>query len=294
MPIFISMKILLLLITGLFINIRLNAQDLPINKQTGLISIRDSFMVQPNFDLKTFQDFISKWGSYISIESEAQKVFNYDGIKNQILINGSSGFELAKNKYSGKGEMIYIGRIKVLGQLSGVESSTGTVKYTLNYTIENGNAVYEFTDFEFVNSDNELNKEKFETENVTNKFVFQKNAFANNKKIWLDIKKSYIERFKVLSNNLKEYITANLKLQTLDSERDPINYINYQKIKDDMTYDEVVKILKDDGKELESSKIKEGDKKITQKTIRWGGKSSKTITIIFQNDKVYSKSQNEL
>jgi hypothetical protein len=79
------------------------------------------------------------------------------------------------------------------------------------------------------------------------------------------------------------------------ANQSPINYDSYKKITTGMTYNDVVKLLADDGKELSNSSTQVNGKTVIQQTIIWNDlDKTKNITITFENSKVVSKSQNNL
>ncbi len=80
------------------------------------------------------------------------------------------------------------------------------------------------------------------------------------------------------------------KITTSSSDSGELTMANYEKITNDMTYDEVVKLLGSKGEETRSSTIG----KIEMKSYKWEGDNYKRILVNFRDDKVNSKSQSGL
>lgn len=75
----------------------------------------------------------------------------------------------------------------------------------------------------------------------------------------------------------------------------PISYETYGKIKMNMLYPEVKKLLSGNGKELSSCSSKLNGKTVIQQTILWSNSNqTKSISVSFSNGKAISKSQSNL
>lgn len=110
------------------------------------------------------------------------------------------------------------------------------------------------------------------------------------KKEWTAVKEEYYAYLKVLALNLKEYSTNNLQ-----ETHSPISYESYKKITVGMSYNEVVKLLEDEGKEVSNASTQLNGKLVNQQTIIWNDlDKTKTITVSFVDSKVVSKSQSNL
>lgn len=132
--------------------------------------------------------------------------------------------------------------------------------------------------------------EKPPSDNYNNSLLFKMS-----KKEWAEVKAEYYNNLKTLVANLKEY-AENLLVKNQDIiDKSPINYESYKKIATGMSYEDVVKLLVVDGKELSNGTTQVNGKVIIQQTIVWNDlDKSKSITISFTDGKVTSKSQTNL
>lgn len=78
--------------------------------------------------------------------------------------------------------------------------------------------------------------------------------------------------------------------KTTSSDSGDLTMENYEKIKNGMSYDEVVELLGSKGSETRSSTIG----KIELKSYKWEGDKYKRVYVNFRDDKVNSKSQSGL
>lgn len=289
-------KILMLLI---LIGVNLFSQESPSNPETGLVFIKDSIEVK-NKSLQEIKDFVSKWGNTLLDMENLKQVYKLSNSKqsenisinlpvgNPVLTQDKGG-----NRFLNNGMLIY-NKTKTngLNQYAPVIIS-GSVKFNFSYTITSQKLVYEFTDLEY--SHDMSHYGKFEDEKPPQDYNNRSLIFKMSKKEWTEVKSEYFDKLKILSNNLKEYSTTFLKSNQASAKQSPISYESYKQIKTGMSYDDVVKLLHDEGKELSNNSTEVNGKAVTQQTIVWNDlDKTKSITIIFNDEKVISKSQTNL
>lgn len=292
-----KLKILILLI---LIKSNVFAQDLPTNPATGLVSIRDTISLK-DVSEKDFKPIISNWKNYLSQKTNVDKLFSVKSKQETITLAFLYGFftshaEMQKGIYTNSGNLSYFGysRDPLFKEVSSVDWTNGNVSFNLIYSIKGNQFFYEFTNFEFTGSGS---GGKFEDDKPVKPFTV--GVLAQNKKRWKQIKSSYCDRFKVLSENLKAYVADFIKADKNDKEasaaNSPISYSNYQNIKIGMSYPEVKKLLGSEGKELNNGTTQINGKAMIQQTIVWNDlDKSKSITVNFTDGKVTSKSQTNL
>jgi hypothetical protein len=276
-------KMLLLLV---FVGFKTFSQELPINPQTGPVSIKDSFEVK-NKSLQEIKEMMKNWGhTLIDIESVKQ-LYKLNNSKQTEMINITLPIEnpvLTQDKGGNKfltNGTLYYNKTKTngLNQYAPVIIS-GSVKFNFSYTITSQKLIYELTSIEYSHDMNHYGK--FEDEKPPQDYMNKSLVFKMSKKEYAEVKAEYFQRLKILGDNLKEYATTILKSNQASVKQSPVNYESYKQIKTGMAYDEVVKLLVDEGKEL----------RVTQKTIVWNDlDKTKSITVTFTDGKVASKSQ---
>lgn len=271
------------------------SQELPINPQTGIISIADSIDIK-NKSQQEVKDLLSKWSYTLFDKSNIEKVFKLNNSKQveNIVFNLVMGYphtiEKGSNQFLNNGTFTYTKakEMKLFGGAS-VSPSNGVVKFSLSYSITSSKIIYEFTNLEFSNTG--LYYGKFEDEKPPKD---NKGIMSLNKKMWQDVKVEHLERVRTLSANLKQYL-QNLLINNTSAT--PVNYDSYQKIKVGMTFNEVKIILGSEGKELSNSSSQVGGKTVIHQTIIWyesESNKSKYITLTFLDEKVTSRSQTNL
>lgn len=273
-------------------------QELPINPTTGLVFIKDSIEIK-NKSLQEVKDVMSKW-SYTLIDIEnLKKVFKLDNKKQTENIYVSLPLYSVLNQEKGNN------RFQTNGTLNYSKSKTtglnataplvvsGGMKFNFIYTITAKKLIFEFTSLEY--SHDGVHFGKFEDSKPPADNLNRSLVFKMGKKEWSAVRAEYFEYLKTLNVNLKECTTNLLKENQTTENQSLINYESYKKINTDMNYEEVAKLLGDDGKELNNSSSQVNGKTVTQQTIVWQDLDrAKSITVTFNNGKVQSKSQTNL
>lgn len=275
-----------------FVTISL-AQELPTNPQTGLVSIKDSIDIK-NKSIQEIKEMMSKW-SYTLIDKEnLAKIYSLNNSKQTeniyvslplySVLNQQSG----NNKFQTNGTLTY-NKVKTSG-LNAVAPLvvSGGIKYNFTYTITSKKLIYEFTNLEY--SHDGLHFGKFEDSKPPADNLNRSLIIKMGKKEWGAVKEEYFTYLKTLASNLKEYSTS-----ILQETHSPISYESYKKISVGMTYNEVVKLLDDEGKEVSNSSTQLNGKLVSQQTIIWNDlDKTKSITVSFVDGKVVSKAQSNL
>ncbi|MFC0775290.1 hypothetical protein [Terrimonas alba] len=279
----------------LFIYFETYSQELPVNSQTGLVSIKDSIAVK-NKSLQEIKNVLSKWAYTLIDEANLNVVYKLDNSKQteKISINLPLWSVLTQdkggNKYVTNGTLTY-SRTKTKGLVP--TATFGAVKFSFSYTVTAKNLIYEFSNLEY--SHDMVHYGKFEGEKPPSNNYNSSLLFKMNKKEWVAVKGEYFENLKILATNLKEYAGSLLINNQASTNQSPINYESYKKITTGMPYDDVVKLLADEGKELSNSSSQVNGKTIILQTIIWYDlDKSKSISVSFTDSKVNSKSQTNL
>lgn len=270
-------------------------QDLPTNPQTGLVFINDSIEIKDK-SLQEIKDVLSKW-AYTLIDAEnLNKVYKLDNSKQieKVSINLPLWSVLTQdkggNKFVTNGTVTY-SKTKTKGLVP--TATFGAVKFDFSYTITSQKLIYEFTNLQY--SHDMVSYGKYEAEKPPSDSYNKSLLFKMSKKEWNTVKGEYYNNLKILSGNLKEFATNLLQNNQVSTNQSPINYESYKKITTGMAYNDVVKLLGSEGKELNNSSSQVNGKTVTQQTIIWNDfDRSKSITIIFSNEKMISKSQSNL
>ena len=293
------MKPIILILTLLTV-ISLKGQDLPVNTLTRLVSITDTIPLN-NISVKEFKAILGKWQNYLNQKANLEKVFLLKSKDESLSLGfGSSLFnssaETQKDIYTNSGSLSYFGykRDPVFKEATSLNATNGKVTFNFIYSIKDGKFLYEFTNLEYGGYGT---SGKFEDDKPIKPFSV--GVLAQNKKRWAAIKSEYFERFRILSEHLKNYISeymVSIKADSISaSVKSSINYESYEKITPGMTLDEVRKILGNGGKELSSTTSLVNDKSILMQTIVWRDQGQvKSILISFTDNKVSSKSQTNL
>lgn len=271
------------------------SQELPVNPQTGLIFIKDSAETNGK-SLQEVKDVLSKWAYTLLDEGNLVKVYKLDNSKQteKISINLPLWSVLTQDKGGNKfvinGTLTY-SKTKTKGLAPTV--TFGAVKFDFSYTISANRLIYEFTNLEY--SHDMVHYGKFEGDKPPSDNYNNSLLFKMSKKEWAAVKTEYFENLKVLTANLKEYSGNLLMSNQAITNKSPINYESYKKITTGMSYDDVVKLLAVEGKELSNGITQINGKAVTQQTIVWNDlDKTKNITITFTDGKVSSKSQTNL
>lgn len=194
------------------------------------------------------------------------------------------------NKFSINGTLSY-SKVKNVA-LTPIVSSGG-VKFNLIYTIRANKLVYEFTNMEY--SHDMAHYGKFEDEKPPKDSYNSSLLFKMSKSEWIKVRQEYYSNVQILANNLKEYLNNVIGSKSNHSEQSRISYATYQKIKTDMSFDEIRHLLGDNGKELNSGTAQVSGKSVIQQTVVWYDlDNTKSITVSFLDGKVVSKSQTKL
>ena len=275
------------------------AQDLPQNPKTGLVSIRDSINVKGK-SLQEIKNILSGWGNTLMDETNLNTVFNLKNSKQTERIFISLPVEnpvltqdIGGNKFLVSGTLTYM-KIKNSGlnQFAPVVVNNAS-KFSFSYIITPHTLIYEFTNFEY--SLDGVHYGKYEDEKPPQDLNNRSIVFKMGKKEWKELKIENFTYFTTLASNLKGYVSTRLQNTHITSDQSPVNYESYKKIKTGMTYDEVIKILGDEGKELSNGNTNINGKTVAQQTIVWSDlDKTKNITITFADGKAVSKSQNNL
>ena len=270
-------------------------QELPTNPQTGLVSISDSIQLKDK-SLPEVKDALQKWGNSLMDGDNLKRVFKLNNSNQMEIVTvglpvGSIlTIENGKNKFLINGTLIYS-----KGKSTAFTSTytQGGIKFNFSYTITTQKLIYEFSNLEYSPDFAHYGKSEDETppkDNLNRSLILKMG-----KKEWRNVREEYFNNLKVLCENLKEYVT-NLLLSNLNSTiQSPVNYESYKKIKIGMTYDEVINIFGDEGKELTNSSSQVNGITVIRQNIIWYDlDKSKNITISFTDGKVSSKSQSNL
>lgn len=289
------MKFRILLVLGLLPSTLTICQILPTNPATGLVSIIDSIKVSDKVNTYEMQQIVRQWQKLVNDDAQLQKVFHYNTGEEAAYFHCSPGYRRGKDIFTDKGNLIYSGGKKVLGQHV-TDISNGKVDFSLNYEIRGKYVVFEFTDLVFTWRHDEQVRGRFEDAKTSRPFAV--GITANNKKNWERIKMEYIDRFAVLMKNLKEYYGNynTIILPTMPNLPSGVNYRNYELIKKDMTYEQVKAIIGEDGKEQSNLTQTLLNKEITTRVVSWSDKNEpgKAIIATFRNAKLVIKQQQNL
>lgn len=274
-------------------------QDLPTNKQTGLVFIKDSFDVKSK-SLQEVRELMKNWGATFYNTESLKKIYKLNNSKQTENIsivlpieNPALTQDRGGNSYLVNGTLTY-NKTKTngLNQYAPIIIS-GSVKFNFSYTITSQKLVFELTNIEYSHDFSHYGK--FEDEKPPQDNTNRSLLFKMNKKEWAEVRVEYFEKLKILCDNLKEFATTVLKSNQTSVIQSPISYESYKQIKTGMAYEEVVKLLVDEGKELSNISTQVNGKTVTQQTIIWNDlDKTKSITIIFNDGKVVSKSQTNL
>jgi hypothetical protein len=277
-----------------FITAVSNGQDLSTDPQTGLVWIHDSVGVNSS-NLQEVKDYLTKWGHTLLDLDNLKAIYKLNNAKQteMVAINLPVGSvltrEMGGNKFSTNGTLTY-SKVKTVAFTPIV--SSGGVKFNLNYTVRANKLIYEFTNLEY--SHDMVHYGRFEDEKPPKDSYNSSLLFKMGKGEWLKVRQEYYANVQILANNLKEYVNNLIGSRSV-SEQSRISYSSYQAVKTDMSLDEIKQLLGDNGKELSSGTVQANGKSVIQQTMAWYDlDNTKSITIIFLNGKVASKSQTNL
>ena len=285
-----------ILLFSILIGLKAFSQELPTNPQTGLVSIKDSFDVK-NKSLQEVKTLMKDWGiTFNNIES-LKKIYKLNNSKQteniNILLpieNPALTQDRGGNSYLINGTLTYT-KTKINGLTQYVVN--GSVKFNFSYSITSQKLIYEITDIQYSHDFNHYGK--FEDSKPPQDLTNRSLVFKMTKKEWEEVKVEYFDKLKILADNLKEYATSVLKSNQASNKQSLINYDSYKQIKTGMSYDEIVKLLADEGKELSNTTTQANGKTVTQQIIIWNDlDKTKSITVTFADGKVASKSQTNL
>lgn len=285
-----------LLLSGLVVIA--NAQDLPVNPKTGLISIQDSLqLTSPS--LREIKDHLTKWGYTLLDEANLKTIYKLNNTKQTeiVAINLPVGSVLTRdlggNRFSTNGTFVYSkAKTSGLNAFAPVVMSGG-IKFTLIYTLHAKKLIYEFTNMEY--SHDMVHYGKFEDEKPPKDNYNRSLLLKMGKKEWQQVRHDYYANMQILSSNLKEYLLNLISTNTAQSGQSKVTYTSYQAIKTGMSYEEIQKLLEDEGKETSNAVVQVNGRNVTQQTIVWHDlDNTKRITITFLDGKVVSKSQSNL
>lgn len=269
-----------------------NGQDLSTNPQTGLVWIHDSVEVSSS-RLQELKDHLTKWGHTLLDVDNLKTIYKLSNSKQTeiVAVNLPIGTvltrEMGGNRFSTNGTLSY-SKVKNVA-LTPIVSSGG-VKFNLIYTIRANKLIYEFTNMEY--SHDMAHYGKFEDEKPPKDSYNTSLLFKMGKNEWLKVRQEYYANVQILANNLKDYINNLIGSKSAQSR---ISYATYQKIKTDMSFNEIRNLLGDDGKELNSGAVQANGKSVLQQTVVWYDlDNTKSITVSFLDGKVVSKSQTKL
>lgn len=273
-------------------------QELPTNPATGLVFIKDSIEIK-NKSLQEVKDIMSKWSYTLSDIENLKKVFKLDSKRQteniyiSLPLYSVLNQEKGNNKFQTNGNLTY-NKFKTTGlNAAAALVVSGGIKFSFIYTITANKLICEFTNLEY--SHDGVHFRKFEDSKPPADNLNKSLVFKMGKKEWTAVRAEYFDILKILATNLKEY-TANLLKENQSVEnQSTINYESYKKITTGMGYEDVVKLLGDEGKELNNTSTQVNGKTVAQQTITWTDlDKTKSITIIFNNGKVTSKAQTNL
>ncbi|MES2398102.1 MAG: hypothetical protein V4549_18960 [Bacteroidota bacterium] len=271
------------------------AQELPTNPETGLVFIKDSIEIK-NKSIQEVRDMMSKWAYTLIDDGNLNKVYKLDNSKQteKISINLPLWSVLTQdrggNKFTTNGTLTY-SKTKTKGLVPTV--TFGAVKFDFSYTITSQKLTYEFTNLEYAHD--MIHYGKYENEKPPSDNYNKSLLFKTSKKEWNTIKGEYYDNLKILSGNLKEFATNLLQGSQGSANLSLINYESYKKVTTGMAYNDVVKLLGSEGKEINNSSSQINGKTVTQQTVIWNDlDKTKNITVTFVDGKVLSKSQANL
>jgi hypothetical protein len=277
------------------------AQELPTNPETGLVFIKDSIEIK-NKSLQEVKDIMSKWAHTLMDVENLKRIYDLNNSRQTETIGLNFPLESfltqdkGNNKFLTNGALTY-SKLKTNGLNAYAPTATGgSIKFSFSYTISSNKLIFEFTNLECSNGGAHYGKFEDVKPPQDDRRGYGSLLFSHmGKKEWKDIRAEYFDRLKILADNLKEYATTVLKSNQLSVKQSPINYESYKQIKTGMAYDEVVKLLVDEGKELSNTSTQLNGKAVTQQTIVWNDlDKTKSITITFADGKVLSKAQTNL
>ena len=206
---------------------------------------------------------------------------------------------------------MYYSNIKT-NRLLGTEkanTSNGLVSFKMRYTIDKNGIIYELTNFVYspnsgggVGGTANYKGNPFEQESLKINGVYGIiPAITKNKKVWAEIKSDWYKKMEILSSHFQSYVInyyATINQSSPNSfTNSHISYDVYKKIQSGMSYEGVIKLLGDEGKELSNNIIKKENKEVSEQIIVWyvsEDSRDKYIKLTLINKVVTSKSQANL
>lgn len=289
------MKLKICILSILFAG-NLAAQELPTNPQTGLIFIKDSIEINGK-SLQEVKDILSKWGNTLLDMENLKSVYQLNNSKQTEMVAVNLPVNMpvltqdkGGNRFLVNGTLTY-SKTKTKGLVP--TATFGGIKFSFSYTITAKKLFYEFTNLEY--SHDMVHYGKFEGDKPPSDNYNKSFLFKMSKKEWAAVKTEYYNNLKILSANLKRYAENLFASESVSANMSQINYDSYKKIVTGMSYDDVAKLLADEGKELNNTSTQVNGKTVTQQTIIWNDlDKTKSITVTFTDGKVVSKTQTNL
>ncbi|WP_276484660.1 hypothetical protein [Paraflavitalea pollutisoli] len=271
-----------------------SSQDLPLNS-AGFVYIGDSIKTNGK-SLQEVKSIMSKWAHSLLDQAHISRVYNLNNSKQteSVSINLPLGsiltHEQGNNKFVSNGTLVYTKTKKVAFT---PVVTFGAVKFSLSYYLTRSLIVYDFVNLEY--SHDMQHYGKFEEEKGPKDAYNNSLLLKMSKKEWSSVKIEYYNYLKILARNLNDYLQVSFSNTNEVATNAGINYDCYKKIIIGMSYEEVIKILGEEGKETTNGSTKLEGKTVSQQAFIWKALDhSKSISIIFIDGKVSAKSQSNL
>ena len=203
MKYFLNLLPLLILFQSTFA--QKNRNDLPTNRETGLVSILDSVKVGAGYPIFWVKSMVDDWANYTTYHNNrVRNIFGYAPNEKEADFGFGSIYEdeIRPGKYFKPGQLNYTKKIH--GRKDPTDKTNGSVSFHLNFMVRGNYIVIEFTRFNFMSPKNEL--AKFEDPKMlSNDGV---HFLTNAQKPWPRIKKEYYARLQVIFGSMKEYLSG--------------------------------------------------------------------------------------
>jgi hypothetical protein len=204
------MKQTALLLTAIFMSLRMYSQDLPTNPLTGLVSVIDSVDLKGK-SVEQVKEAMTNWGHTLLDIDNLKQVYKLNDSKQteNIYINLPIGTILTQDRGNGifytNGTLSYT-RAKTNGINPFANSaSIGGVKFSLIYKVTSTRVIFEFTNLEY--SSDGVHYGRFEGDKAPQSNFGASVFLGTSKKEWNKLKKEYFDKLVILSGYLKQFIT---------------------------------------------------------------------------------------
>lgn len=187
--------------------------DFAVDSVTRHVGIFDSVKVGPDYRLYWAEELITKWGDYTAYGQHTQNLLGYRGQAKKVMLafEGIHGREGKPGKYY-RSSAFYYYKLKSNGKVDSSDPTNGSVGFNLNFNLKGEYLYFEFTDFYFGDPHNELGH--FEDPQLLGPDGVH--FLSESQKPWSRIKKEYYARFRIIFQNLKEFISSRYKIPDQD------------------------------------------------------------------------------